>query len=512
MPAAADTLRLTPKGVAALRGKGLAVLSADGKTSVVHGQLVVERDETDQLTLKYPGKYFRFRPFKKGSSGAAKVEQLEWAWVVRQTDDLDTLEDLRDVFSNRDKRYGGWQQGLQAFLADLDPRGSLGLKKGPVPPVANSKIVLREGWLTRNFLQGMPTPAQLMDMMRAAQALPPEDPQSSTDLPLARTEPPDALVGSLIEAIARAQKYGEPEPGFLQAALMVGRFLNGPIHLDPEKAKGDDEEKAGRLSLFAQQFTGTVLASLGGCTAESLAGGQGADHSAENLAQRLKPLGGRDDYLPIDCVDLALAGVSALAGPEVSRPEDAAEAVDVLLRNAEGRRDFLDPDMRSEFPPTLQARLDAVGKLAFDTLVRLARPPSAGQPDLGARFRVEIPAQVFRLVEIGKGSGLHYRKAASAALLQTGIGNAEEASTLADFFLSPFTSSPAAGDLSCDSEKIDLGIDTIKGISKGTTNPAMRQILDRKAELKINEYESRVKVGSAGFCEGFLVDHWKRRH
>jgi hypothetical protein len=511
IPAWGDTLHLTPKGVAGLQGRGLAVLSADGKTYVVHGQFVVLRDETDQLTLKYPGKYFLFRPFKKGLAGPAKVEQFEWAWVAWSKTDIDTLEDLRDLISNRDKRHGGWQQGLEAFLADLDPQASLGLKKGPAPPVANTKIVLREGWLTRNFLQGMPTPDQLLEMIRAARALPPEDPLSSTRIPLTQSQPPDALVGSLVDAIARAQKYGEPEPGFLPAALTIARFLIGSLNTNPDKAKGDDEEKAKRIWPFVRNFTDTLLASVNACSPERLAGGQNPMDSAENLSKRLKLPGNPDDGRPIDCVDFALAGVNALGGSQVSRPEDAGQTVETLLHGAEGRRDLLGPQMRATFPPDLQARLDSIGKLAFETLVRIAAPAAAGQPDLGARFRAEIPVHVFeQLVDVQNASS-PYRKAPSAVLFQVGAGNAEEASTLADFFLNPFTRSGSSGGVSCDSEKIDLGIDTIKGIMKGTKSPTIRVIFERKVELKIKSYQDRVRVGSAGFCEDFLVEHWKSR-
>jgi hypothetical protein len=511
MSTAADTIRLTPKGAAALQGTGLTVLSADGKTYVVHGQFVVARDDTDQLTLKFPGKYFLFRPFKKGSAGGGKVEQFEWAWFAGANGDIDTLEELRDLISNRDKRYGGWRQGLQALLADLDPQGSLGLKKGTAPPVINDKIVPREGWLTRDFLQGLPTPAQFMEMIRAAQALPPEDPQSSTRIALTRSGSPMDVVRSLLSAIARAQKYGEPEPGFLQAALAIAQFLTGSLDTDPYKAKGDDEERAKRIYLFVEDFTHTLVSTVDACSAEAIGGGTYSTASAERLSLYLKPLGGHDDDRPIDCFDTDLAGVGALGGPQVSRPKDDELTVDALLHSAEGRRDFLDPDMRAVCPPDLQARLDTTGKLAFETLVRIAGPPALGQPDLGFRFRGGIPSRVFKDVGDPRNGHSHYPKSPSAVLAQVGAGNAEEASKLPGFFLNPFTKDNSSGGILCDSKKIDLGIDTIRGMMSGTKNTAIKVIFERDVELRMNFFQDRVRAGAAGYCDGFLVDHWKSR-
>ncbi len=94
----ADILYLSPKGVEPLRGMGLAKQHPDGKRYFVRGQIIIQRDAADRPTLKSPGTYFLFRPSNKSAT-----QQLEWAWITSTHYQIDTLDDLRGMLSNRDQ-------------------------------------------------------------------------------------------------------------------------------------------------------------------------------------------------------------------------------------------------------------------------------------------------------------------------------------------------------------------------------------------------------------------------
>lgn len=178
-------LELSDLGVGALRKQELAVSRphAGGRGFFIQGQIEVLREATtDAPTLPDPRTYFMFRPLeghfqaagadgKPHWTGGADL-RFEWAWVKGVTyHDIDTLEDVRALSSNRDLRYCNGAEALLALLAELDPDGVLHLKT-TVPAVADDKVLLREGWLSRYLLDGPLTADERTTLVQRLRQLP----------------------------------------------------------------------------------------------------------------------------------------------------------------------------------------------------------------------------------------------------------------------------------------------------------------------------------------------------
>jgi hypothetical protein len=482
-PSFADKLRLRPAGVAALQGTGLVINASDGRDPFVQGQMIVPRDDADLPTLKFPRKYFLFRPLEKKGGGASLPEQrFEWAWVSSTELDFDTLDDLRAMFSNRDKQYGGWAKGFQALLAELDPQGALGLKHGDLPPVANPRIVRREGWFSDFLLHGRLPDEELVKKRREASSRPTEDPLGvSFYMPQFQYLDPEHAMGLLLVGIARAQKYGEPEPGFLAAALEAAHFLIETLHIPLSKAKGQDEEGVKRISEYVSRSRWNVLGFILQVDVDTI-----PPTPTSAFFQYREP----DDQLPLNRLDKALAGVSILDAPLVNPLEHdhANGLVTALIGAAQLRRDILDPEARASLPPEQQMQLDAVGRRAFEVLLRSASVPAPGKPDLGAILRSEILAVVF---------GRHYTaplkkipsdaKAATAALLEAGIGSNSEAE------LDVYGLTRENGTLVNGPEPSEVAwqVQTLIGLLRAPKNLPYKPVLQRAIEERVTEIQNQ---------------------
>jgi hypothetical protein len=478
--AAADVLRLTPKGVEALRQLGLPVTpSADGRAHVVQGRIIVARDEADRPTLPEPSRYFLFQPL-----GAAKPSRWEWPWVAAvDHHHIDTLDDLRGMLSNRDKRYGGWPQGLQALLADLDRHGTLRLKPRTAPPVMNAKIVSREGWLSRYLLRGAMTAEERQAMVRSARAKPKEDPLGYSPIdPLHWLIPPETTMGMLIEALGYARRYGEREPSLVPAIRQIAQFISITIYVPESAEGGPDGEKALRLRHFMFAARAAALALVEAASADFL-----ADSAQRGVLQVTPP----DDQFPLDVLDLADAALDVVAGFSVPSV-DKGRVVEALLRAASGQAD----DGGGGEPAisnALRARQASVAARAFKTLVALSSVPPRGYQDLGGDFRADL------VIEMARGQqGAAYVRAARDALAASGVGSEAEAARVVGSLV----------DLAFIESRFEDAAFVLRRIANDPTPAAVRRRFTDHLDRRIRELQERQKTGFGGTHELRFLRRW----
>jgi len=237
--AAADTLYLTPAGVAAKAELAAKIAPApvytdwNGKPYLVgivreaHPARDLKSEEASEAT--HP-RYLVVACDTQGQRVSATVE-LSGLHVEIRESQLDSLLDLRTFASNHDRLLEtevGSRAYLAALLQRLDPSGELGLSRGeaPEPPAG-----LVEG-------------ALLLHLRRPAggDALPPGgrealDAATRERRPLitvpAAFGPPGPALG-FAQAIARARRYPVHEPSFERAALALLTLRTNLILAKPE--------------------------------------------------------------------------------------------------------------------------------------------------------------------------------------------------------------------------------------------------------------------------------------
>ena len=448
--ARADIIELSDEGVAALRSNHLVApqAHANGKGWFLEGQIVVLRDETDQPVLPNPSKYFMFRP-RPGSFTAtgpdgkptpdAKEVRLEFAWASGIAQEIDTLDDVRGLISNRDLRYRSVAETLDALLADIDPQGLLRLRKSS-PAVANATIVAREGWLSNFLINGPATRDERSAEMARLRAMPHEDPLSENPIdPRLWLTSGDAAMDGLLKTLARGAKWGEAEPGLQDSCRAVAHFIADSIFVVPSDVPAGARANAMRLAKFATDARQILLRSarVGSVEQLSLPTRPGVTPPA---ARVVTP---PDSAQPITLLDEARVALEVLAtcADQPDRPGEY-EAIDTLLICAAGRSDFRAAGTQRPLQPEYAADCDAIGRRAFEILQAFVTVPPAGTPDRGAAFRAELRPW---LVFFDDAATAHV---ARAALAGAGLGEDGEIAPLLDYlFQQALFAGPAQNDV-----------------------------------------------------------------
>lgn len=377
----ADVLKLSPAGVAAMRATGALVPTTDGGF-VVRGRIIVPRDAAGKLTLRDPYDYFMFEPMT-GPNRYGPAKRMEWRWLGQRKMELDTIEELRGIVSNRDQKYGSWQAAFDALRKEIDTDDSifhLRARGGAAASGVGGGVEQWEGWLSRNFIAGhVPGEEEIKAYQTKLRNMPRGDPRGMrpTD-PLFQVGTGGSTVGHLLEAIARAEKYGEPEPGFLEAARAVAKFISEDLYPAPDAQSGPSRDKA----MFILQFVSEARMGLLSLVPlypnllemrlqqPSRFGNKPEDHF--RVDSSYIPF---NDVLAINQFDVAKAAVGVASQLTSPREGDGGNdmVLDKLLVAASGRADFRAHDPTVRLPAELTPMIDQVGKLAFDKLLELTR-------------------------------------------------------------------------------------------------------------------------------------------
>jgi hypothetical protein len=482
-PVRADFLKLTPQGEVALRGRTLAKRSPDGRGYFVRGQIVIPRDATDRPTLKSPGTYFMFRPFQSSSE-----QRFEWVWVAAVTyHEVDTLDDLRGILSNRDRQYTNWDEAYKALLLEIDPTGTLGLKsvvQGGPPKVLNATIVPREGWLSRLLISGPQSSAARVALVRTLKERNPEDPlgYSPVDPLLLGEVAPEKTLAALVEAIARSEKYGEPEKGLLSASRAAAIFICDTIYPAPEAETGPDGEKARLILTFVDRARAALLGFIESANEDAVAIRVRRSRSYTADPLRYSPA---EDEQPLDVYDMAKAAIKVLGDLPTQRSLDNARVVEVLIGLASNES-------------------TATAKQALTTLIDLSsifsRDGKKRPPDyrLATTYRAEL------LLQLSGASSSERSKPAGLALLGAGLGSLSEVALVVDGLFNAGLSIQSQND-----PRLATVAYVLKNLAKAPMDEGIRGPLQSYINRRVSELEKRQDIGTGGLTERRLLDQLK---
>jgi hypothetical protein len=372
-------MQLTPAGVTALRASGLAKPLTDGSGFYIRGLIIVPRDASGRPTLAEPGLNFMFAPMTAPNKfGPAR--QMKWMWVTGGKIEIDTLDDLRGIVSNRDLRYGGWEAGLRGLLSEVDTDDSIfhTRSKGAAPGQPNNGVFLAEGWLSRNLLSGhIPDQTEMEAyLFKVQHSIPRADPLSY--------RPNDPLVTAngggletvyqLLQSIARAEKYGEAEPGFLDAARIVARFLCEDLYPPDDALSGPSSDRAMFIERYAIEARQGLITQVSFIGASTLMGRLSRPSRLGNtVADKIRSEGSYlayTDVAPITFFDVARAGVEIMGDLKTPRYGNVGteSIVRSLVEVASQRSDFRARETNLSLPVEVSSLGDAVGKIALEKL------------------------------------------------------------------------------------------------------------------------------------------------
>jgi len=488
--ARADILYLNPKGVEALSGKGIAQPHPDGRRYFIRGQIIVPRDDADRPTLKSPGTYFMFRPLGKGAS-----QQLEWAWVLETRHQIDTLDDLRAIFSNRDKQFGSWAAAFNVLIAEADPNGTLGFKAlmdGNPARAANRSNAQREGWFSQFLLRGPMLSSERTALVRAAKDKGPIDPLGYSPIdPLWQQQTPQSTMTMLIEAIARSEKHGEAEPGLLDACRAAARFLCETSYVPIEAETGPDGERAREIRTFVLGARATLLGYVESASADSLRirlRRAAANASADALRHTLT-----EDELRLDVFNIARAAMNLLGALSTTRDEDKTRVVEALLSVADA---VAIGSAAASLPPAISGEVQALAPRAMATLLALASASSGIPPERNSGFRIEMVTQLSRANSESQATTI------ADAILKSGVGSFREIATLIKGL---FNIGLAAAATDRD-PRLRAATQILKQLPKSPMSEDLRAALQKAINKEILELERRQENGSGGQQERRFLD------
>jgi hypothetical protein len=490
----ADILYLNGKGAEALKGSGLVKPHPDGRRYFVRGQIVILRDGADRPTLKSPGTYFLFRPQSQNSQ-----PQLEWSWVVNIKHQIDTLDDLRSILSNRDKQYGNWQEAFKVLITEADPSSTLGLKvklKGNAPPASSKSVAPREGWFSQFLLRGPLPASERTARVRAAKDKGPLDPLGYSPIdPLWQQQTPESTMTQLLEAIARAEKYGEPESGFLAACREAAQFLCETTLPPAEAETGPDGERARDLRAFALGARATLLSTLESAGTEAIRIRLRRAAASASPADALL-VTNVEDELRLDVFDVAKAALTVLGELPMPQTEDKARVVEALFSVVAG---YAVPATANGAPPLPQAVAglqQEVGQKALATLISLASVSSAGGAERGFGFREEFVVQLSRAPSAG------YAQAVSEAILKSGIGSFRE---IAQLVKGLFTLGTSLTRFDNDTRPRALAY-LVNHLADSPLSESFRATVRSAIAKEIRDLEKRQEIGTGGESERRFLD------
>lgn len=488
--ARADILYLSAKGVEALRGRGLAQPHPDGRRYFIRGQIIVPRDNADRPTLKSPGTYFMFRP-----SGKSSAQQLEWAWVLETRHQIDTLDDLRAIFSNRDKRYGSWAVAFNALIAEADPNGTLGFKAAlerNALPASSKAVAPREGWFSQFLQRGPMLSSERTALVRAAKDKGPVDPLGYSPIdPLLQQQTPQATMTMLIEAIARSERHGEAEPGLLDACRAAARFLCETSYIPIEAETGPDGERARDIRAFVLGARATLLDYIESASADALRirlRRAAANASADTLRHTLA-----EDELRLDVFNIARAAMNVLGALSTTRDEDKARLVEALLSVAVAPTNS---STAASLPPAISGEAQALAPRAMATLIVLASASSGSPPERSSGFRIELVTQLSSARSESQATAI------TDAILKSGVGSFREIATL----IKGLFNIGLAAAASDRDPRLRAATQILKQLPKSPMSEDLRAALQKAINKETLELERRQENGSGGEQERRFLD------
>lgn len=503
--ASADVLKLSPVGVAAIRPTGALIPTSDGGF-VIRGRVTVPRDATGKLTLRDPYVYFMFEPMT-GPNRYGPAKKMEWRWLTQRKMELDTIEELRGIVSNRDQRYGSWQAAFDALLKEIDTDDTifhLRAKGGSAQSGGSGVTEFFEGSVSRDMLAGRPmTLEELQAYQRKLAAMPRGDPRGMrpTDTYM-QTQTGGSAISQLLEAIARAEKYGEPEPGFLDAARAIAKFICEDLYPAPDSLSGPSRDKAmfihnfvvesrmGLLGLLAPMYPNLLQMRL-----------QQPSRFGDSAEAHFRVDGSYipfDDVLAIDQFDVAKAAVPIAGELRAARDGDGGgdAVIEKMLVAASGRADFRAQDPSVRLPAELSPKIDQVGKLAFEKLLGLTKPHPHHRNSLLKAFGYNED----KLPEKAVGAA-SLMIAGTEAIVMTGVASASEVLTFVD----------AMWEMGIIYEAVyppwAAYAESILRRIPDHSEPAARTLFQTYLATRIRQLKERVRLGTASQEEKL----WNRR-
>ncbi|MEZ0230671.1 MAG: hypothetical protein ACAI25_18765, partial [Planctomycetota bacterium] len=454
--AKADTLELSQLGLQEIQkieqaeaGKfgGRAIIqqhvdpNAGSRFGFVRGMVIVEHSQTGDLNFtgqgatelnNEPHKFFKFRPYnwvqRNGNNINWTDYKFEWKWVASLKHDVDTLDDLCMLMSWRIAPQGNADpvaataNGIRWFARQLDPQNQLNIGGGGGQGANNQA---HEGTVTRLLLYGpLASNERNVRIVEANQKRGPIGEYGAFDAATQKPkwtakgvrytpmdpdwweETPEAVIGKLVEAMARCQKanpqnksqtlYNIPFSDQIQAsARLIAQFLTSDLAHVPASTNANAE----RLRSFAFRARAALIGIVEGATPERVVyrrsrtvsrGGAPAPGSvlARNGEQDIDAqlrYSQPDDDLPITIFDMASAALDVLlfdngqtrAGMMEPFEDDRGRVVGSLLRVAAGGLAF------NGGVPTLLVQ-DAIAYKAIATVSLISEGPN------GTKFRDEL--------------------------------------------------------------------------------------------------------------------------
>lgn len=414
-----------------------------------------------------PDKVFLFLPYKwitRAANGGLSwpgPALMDWADVMSVRHEIDTWDDLCTLASWRGQAGPGanpvvtLENGLQAFVNDLDPRNLL-----KVGGAGNgTRLVLHEGYATRYLLYGTMGGRERYARMKECRAgkgpvgqygafddaknqatwSPGTVHYTPTD-PDWWDETPDDSIVKLVETMARCRRdprsgqylYDVPdvspvpqptgEHSLRAGSRVVAQFITGRLADAPLDSPHPD---ARRIRAYSFRARTALLGLIERAAPEHIL--QLRATSGPNIKTAFDQLRvtNADDKFPATVFDVADAALDVLLynprgtgqrfGMIVPLAEDKRRLVDILLMLAAGMRAFNgganDPD------PVVASNVEAIGSKALATLVLLAADPNA------SGFRDELVDRV------ANGTNMTIQSAATAALHRVDLigNNADQA-------------------------------------------------------------------------------------
>jgi hypothetical protein len=488
--ASADVIYLTEAGRLALQKNGLVEphLRSDGKGWVLQGQIIVLRDDADRPILPNSRRYFMFRPLKgpftaTGPDGtpnpAAHEVRLDLNWTSQKNLEIDTLDDVRGLISNRDLRYGSGADALGALLADIDP-GAVLYPGRPSPAVAYDKIVAREGWLSNFLIHGRTSATARQQEIDRERALPPEDPLGFNPLdPRLFFEDGGVTLMLLERSMARCDRWGEPEPGLRASCFAVAHFICDTLYVEPAAAPVGARSQAGDIRAFVAN------ARLGLRLSIHLVSPIVLSQPRKAGAPAGWPLAsGLDDPQLVTTADMAKVALEILDTCRAPRSVDRDGMLDDLMACAADRADFRPLGKRQPLPEYDQV-CDQMGQKAFEIILHMASAPTDGSADEGGYFRVRLRTT------LGSGGDPAVVRVAREALVRAGMADDSEIAPTLDYLLS------VADRHGVDPQLLEDAVYVLKKLPDSIADSTRRGRFQTEVARRLQGYQDAVKSGDA---------------
>jgi hypothetical protein len=432
-----------------------------------------------------------------GPNKFGPARQMKWLWVTVAKPEIDTIDDLRDIISDRDMRYGSWQAGLLGLLAEADTGDTIFHVRanGRVASQPNNSIFLSEGWLSRDLLAGNTPDIAAMQayVFKVQQTLPRTDPLSyrPTD-PLLQRGGSRNVMGDLLQAIARAVKYGEPEPDFLDAARQTARFLVEDLYVPDDAMSGPARDKAAFIRYMATEARAGLNTSVQLIHARAL-------QDRLSKPSRLGPavsdkVRSENSYLayadtmPVTIFDVARAGVDVLGELKTAHEGDGGTrtVLRTLIGAAGERNNFRALEPSFSVPSEVSSPMDTVARAAYEKVIALTTQQDAAA---ARAYRKDLLAQFFELLaydadRIGTASST---AAAPQAVITAGVsGTAESVDYINQLW------AVGLGLSSSNSPKVDYVVRLLRQVN---ADPKVRSTYNAYLSKMIRDFQERQKIG-----------------